>query len=53
MQYVITPSEKRKQQSLLIQGWRFVVLSFKFVRLTRTGCRYPATEDTTRPGGNP
>ena len=37
MKYVITEREKRLQQSLPRQLWRFVVLSVRFMRLTRTG----------------
>jgi hypothetical protein len=35
MKYVLTKAEKRRQQNLLLQMWRFVVLSIKFMKLTR------------------
>ena len=41
MKYVFTESEKRKQQNVIYQLWRFAVLSFKFTRLTRLGRTYP------------
>jgi len=40
MQYVMTRSEKRKQQNLLIQTWRFVALSLRFRKLTCADCEY-------------
>ncbi len=41
MKYVFTESEKRKQQNIIYQLWRFAVLSFKFTRLTRLGSSSP------------
>ena len=35
MKYVFTNGQKRLQQNLLIQLWRFIVLSIKFMRLTQ------------------
>lgn len=49
MQYIITPSEKRKQQNLIFQAWRFVVLSLKFFRLTCAHCNYPQRENESAP----
>ncbi|MCG6868400.1 MAG: hypothetical protein LJE91_06610 [Gammaproteobacteria bacterium] len=45
MQYVMIESEKRKQQNLLVQVWRFVILSNRFVKLLTCGdCKYPERE---------
>jgi len=45
MQYVMIDSEKRKQQNLLIQVWRFFVLSNRFMKLLSCGdCNYPQRE---------
>ena len=45
MQYVMTQSEKRMQQNLLIQVWRFFILSNRFVKLLTCGdCKYPQRE---------
>ncbi len=41
MKYVITKGQKRLQQNLLIQLWRFVVLSIKFMKLTQTDFSRP------------
>jgi hypothetical protein len=35
MKYVFTKAEKKRQQNLFLQLWRFVVLSIKFMKLTR------------------
>jgi hypothetical protein len=35
MKYVLTEAEKRRQKNLFLQMWRFVVLSIKFMKLTR------------------
>jgi hypothetical protein len=35
MKYVFTKGQKRLQQNLLIQLWRFIVLSIKFMKLTQ------------------
>lgn len=40
MQYNITLKEKQFQQNLLVQFFRLMVLSLKFMKLTRAGgCR--------------
>lgn len=36
MKYVFTKGQKRLQQNLLIQLWRFFILSLKFMKLTQT-----------------
>jgi hypothetical protein len=35
MKYVFTKGQKRMQQNLLLQMWRFAALSIKFMKLTR------------------
>ena len=35
MKYVFTKGQKRIQQNLLVQFWRFIVLSIKFMKLTQ------------------
>lgn len=42
MKYIFTKGQKRMQQNLLIQLWRFVVLSLKFMKLTQTDFSQPA-----------
>lgn len=49
MKYVITEREKKLQQSLPLQLWRFLVLSVRFVRLTRTACARPAADKKRAP----
>ncbi len=39
MRYEITQREKRLQHNLFVQLYRLVVLSIKFMKLTRTGCQ--------------
>lgn len=41
MKYIITKVEKRRQQNLFLQMWRFVVLSIKFMKLTRINYSRP------------
>jgi hypothetical protein len=44
MKYVITERERKRQQSVPRQLWRFLVLSVRFMRLTRTNCTRPAAD---------
>ena len=37
MEYVMSNREKRRQRSLVYQMIRFMILSLKFVKLTRLG----------------
>ncbi|MEA3411670.1 MAG: hypothetical protein U9R74_09035 [Pseudomonadota bacterium] len=48
MQYVMTRSERRKQQNLLIQAWRFVALSLRFMKLTCADCKYARRDQESR-----
>ena len=41
MEYILTVQEKRRHANLLIQLWRFAMLSVRFMRLTRLGCARP------------
>jgi len=52
MKYVMTEREKKQQQSLPRQLWRFVVLSVRFMRLTRTGYARPAATKRNAPAGS-
>jgi hypothetical protein len=37
MQYIISKADKRRQGSLVRQLWRFMLLSLRFMKLTRQG----------------
>lgn len=47
MKYVFTKAEKRKQQNIIIQLWRFAVLGLKFNKLMNLECRYPPEHQHT------
>ncbi len=49
MKYVMTKAEKKSQQNLLFQVWRFAVLSFKFMQLIRATCATPDPEKVPAP----
>jgi hypothetical protein len=44
MEYIISDREKKAQTNPLLQFWRFLCLSFRFMNLTCACCQVPPRE---------
>jgi hypothetical protein len=49
MEYIISDSEKKVQHNPFYQLWRFVCLSFRFMKLSCACCALPPSERTEQP----